>query len=123
MTTRPDVAASRGADRGVATVLAAGAVVVLLLVLSLLLELGAVVATRHRAEVAADLAALAGAAEGVRGREVGCARAASVAADGGGRLVACTWSGWTLSVRVEVACPCPLSDGDTLTGRARAGPS
>ena len=111
-------------DSGVATVVAAGAAAVLVLLLLLVVDLGTAVASRHRAESAADAAALAGAAEGVRGRDVGCARAEAVAAANGGRLVDCVWDGWTLSVRTERDCACPLpAVSGRSTGRARAGPS
>ncbi|MDL5154489.1 Rv3654c family TadE-like protein [Actinomycetospora termitidis] len=108
-------------DRGVATVVAAAAIGALALLLGTLLVLGSAVATRHRAGVAADLAALAGAAEAVRGREAGCATAAEYARRNGGTLVACTWHGWDLAVDVALECGC-LPVGDTTTVRARAGP-
>lgn len=109
-------------DDGVATVAAAGAVAVLLVLLGLLLQCGAVVATRHRAEGAADLAALAAAGDGVLGPDVGCARASEVAALNGAVLVECRWSGWTVAVRVEERCSCPLPVSGPSSGRARAGP-
>ena len=54
-------------DPGYATVFAAAAVGVLVLLLGLGLQVGAAVLARHRAETAADLAALAGAREAVAG--------------------------------------------------------
>ena len=110
-------------DSGLASVAAAGMVIVLVVLLGLVLALGSVAAARHRAEVAADLAALAGAAEGVRGREAGCARAAAVAAHATGRLVECSWSGWTLTVAVAAPCECPRRGRSDPIGRARAGPA
>ena len=110
-----------GDDRGVATVIAAGAIGVVALLLGALAVLGAVVVTRHRAATAADLAALAGAAESVRGRDAGCARARELAERNGGVLVTCTWSGWDLQVDVARSCGC-LPVADTATVRARAGP-
>lgn len=108
-------------DRGLATVLAAGAIGVVGLLLGALLVLGSAVATRHRAENAADLAALAGAADAVRGREPACARAREVAGRNGASLVGCTWIGWDLQVDVALTCGC-LPVGDVATVRARAGP-
>ncbi len=108
-------------DRGLATVVAAGVIGVVGLLLGALLVLGAVVATRHRAENAADLAALAGAAESVRGREPACARARVVAERNGAALVDCTFLGWDLQVDVARSCGC-LPTADTTTVRARAGP-
>jgi secretion/DNA translocation related TadE-like protein len=75
-------------DAGTATVLAAAAVGVLVLLLGLGLQVGAATLARHRAETAADLGALAGAREAVRGRDVACARADAVVAGNGARLVA-----------------------------------
>jgi secretion/DNA translocation related TadE-like protein len=108
-------------DRGLATVVAAGAIGIVGLLLGALLVLGSAVATRHRAENAADLAALAGAADSVRGREPACARAREVAERNGATLVRCTWIGWDLQVDVARTCGC-LPVGDVATVRARAGP-
>ncbi len=110
-----------GDDRGLATVIAAGAIGVVGILLGALLVLGAVITTRHRAENAADLAALAGAAASVQGRGPGCARARDIAERNGSALVRCTWLGWDLQVDVARSCGClPLAD--TTTVRARAGP-
>ncbi|MDT7743360.1 MAG: hypothetical protein QOE59_2438 [Actinomycetota bacterium] len=108
-------------DRGLATVVAAGAIGVVGILLGALLVLGAAVATRHRAENAADLAALAGAGEAARGREPACAQAREVAGRNGATLVRCTWIGWDLQVDVASTCGC-LPVGDATTVRARAGP-
>jgi secretion/DNA translocation related TadE-like protein len=108
-------------DRGLATVVAAGVIGIVGLLLGALLVLGAAVATRHRAENAADLAALAGAADSVRGREPACAAAREVAGRNGATLVSCTWIGWDLQVEVARTCGC-LPVGDATTVRARAGP-
>lgn len=108
-------------DRGAATVVAAAMIGVLALLLTTLLVLGAAVATRHRAAVAADLAALAGAAEGVRGQQAGCDRARDLAARNGGELRSCVWQGWDVEVVVASTCGC-LPVGGDATVRARAGP-
>jgi secretion/DNA translocation related TadE-like protein len=108
-------------DRGFATVVAAGAIGLIGILLGALVVLGAVVATRHRAADAADLAALAGAAESVQGRDVACARARDIAERNGGVLVSCTWIGWDVQVDVARRCGC-LPTGDVATVRARAGP-
>jgi secretion/DNA translocation related TadE-like protein len=115
------VRAVLGDDRGAATVVAAAMIGALTLLLATVLVLGAVVATRHRAAVAADLAALAGAAEGVRGQESGCERARDLAARNGAELRSCVWTGWDLDVVVASTCGC-LPMGGTATVRARAGP-
>lgn len=108
-------------DAGAATVIAAGAIGVVAVLLGALVVLGAVVTTRHRAANAADLAALAGAAESVRGREAGCGRARELAERNGGRLASCTWLGWEVQVEVVRGCDC-LPVADSTTARARAGP-
>lgn len=110
-----------GGDRGIATVVAAGMIGIMGLLLGALLVLGSAVATRHRAENAADLAALAGAADAAQGREPACARAREVVERNGATLVSCTWIGWDLQVDVARSCGC-LPVGDAATVRARAGP-
>ncbi|MFC5139566.1 Rv3654c family TadE-like protein [Actinomycetospora rhizophila] len=109
-------------DAGSATVLAAAAVGVLVCLLGLGLQLGAATLARHRAEAAADLAALAGAREAVRGADVACARAGEIAAGNDARLVACAVEGWTVRVITAAPCRCLPSVSGDATGRARAGP-
>ena len=86
-------------DRGLATVVAAGVIGIVGLLLGAVLVLGSAVATRHRAENAADLAALAGSADAARGREPACATAREVAERNGATLVRCTWIGWGFAGR------------------------
>jgi secretion/DNA translocation related TadE-like protein len=109
-------------DDGYATVFAAAAVGVLVCLLGLGLQVGAAVLARHGAETAADLAALAGAREAVRGADVACARATEVAAGNDARLVACSVEGWTVIVVTERSCGCMPSVAGDASGRARAGP-
>jgi secretion/DNA translocation related TadE-like protein len=103
-------------------VLAAAAVGVLVLLLGLGLQVGAATLARHRAETAADLGALAGAREVVRGRDVACARAQAVVAGNGARLVACSVEGWAVVVVAATSCVCVPSVSGDAAGRARAGP-
>ena len=70
---------SRCDDRGSATLVAAGIVAVLLWVTGAGVYLGSVVVGRHRAQAAADLAALAGAAQLPSGVAAACTRATAVA--------------------------------------------
>jgi secretion/DNA translocation related TadE-like protein len=70
---------SRGDERGSATVLAAAMVAVLLSVTAAGAYLGSVVVARHRAQAAADLAALAAAAALPSGVAAACTRATAVA--------------------------------------------
>lgn len=110
-------------ERGAATVMAAAAVGVLVLLLGLGLQLGAATLARHRAETAADLAALAAAREAVRGEDLACARAGEVATANGAVLRSCRWSGWTVAVGTTAATrgvPSVIGDAE---GRALAGPT
>lgn len=102
--------------------LAAAAVGVLISLLALGLQIGAATLARHRAEAAADLAALAGAREAVRGADVACGRAREVAAGNGARLVDCAVEGWSVRVVTATSCACLPSVSGEATGRARAGP-
>jgi secretion/DNA translocation related TadE-like protein len=116
--------APRGAtDSGIATVWAAIAVAALVAVLAAMLGLVAAVGGRHRAEAAADLAALAAAVQAVRGETVACGRAGQVATGTGGRLVLCRVRGGVAEVEVEVALRIALLGGVTARSRARAGPA
>jgi secretion/DNA translocation related TadE-like protein len=109
-------------DRGVTTVWAATAVAVLIAVLAAMLDLAGATAVRHRAEAAADLAALAAAGHALDGEEAACARAAEVATSGGARVVLCRLRGWEVLVEVEVGVRLSLLGATTVRGRARAGP-
>lgn len=109
-------------DDGVATVFACVACVVLLALAGLAIQLGAVLVARHRAEVAADLAALAGAAVVLRGESAACGRAAEVSQANGSELSSCQVIGADLRVQVRSG----VRAGPLLgwaTGRARAGPA
>lgn len=77
---------------------------------------------QHRAQAAADLGALAGAARAVEGPQVACARAGTIVAANGARLARCELVGFHLTVTVEVS-PGPAVDvGRVATATARAGP-
>ena len=109
-------------DSGVATVWAAAAVAVLTTVLVACLHLGAALLARHRAESAADLAALAAAREAVRGEAPACRRAVEIAAAMGGEVARCRLVGWNALVEVRVVLPFALPGLTTANGRAMAGP-
>jgi secretion/DNA translocation related TadE-like protein len=82
---------------------------------------GAARATRHRAESAADLAALAASAHAAEGAGAACRRASAVARGGGGRLSACELHGRVADVAVVVTLRGPVPG--RLAARARAGPA
>lgn len=114
------------ADRGAGTVLAVCLVAVTLAAtVAAFVWVGAVVA-RQRADAAADLAALAAAAEALRGGD-GCAAAQRVAAAMSARAVACqVGPDGAADVLTEVDLPSGFLrrfDLPDARGRARAGPS
>ncbi|OPE52010.1 helicase [Mycolicibacterium diernhoferi] len=82
--------------------------------------LGSVVIARHRAQSAADLAALSAAAWVAAGHQVACARAVSVAAAVRTAVTDCTVQGLDAVITVEAAAGVP---GWRASARARAGPA
>lgn len=109
-------------DRGSATIWAAAFVGLIWLSCSAALLYGGAVTGRHRAESAADLAALAAAAHIPDGSAIACALAAKVAAGNGGSLRSCRVAGD--DVEVVVSRPVSLAGVGVrfATARARAGP-
>ncbi len=112
----------RSRDRGAATVLSAVVAMGLLVVLWMGVQLGAVLLGRHRAEGAADLAALAAASHTSSGSEFGCSRARWVVSSMDATMVSCRWDGADALVRVRAALPGMLSEFGSVSARARAGP-
>lgn len=117
------LAGDRGAgDRGAASVwvLAVGLVLVAAGLAGA--AFGAARMAHQRAVVAADLAALAGAARAIEGTAVACGRAGEFATHNDARLMSCTLDGLDLVVTVELtATPLPgLSR--RISVAARAGP-
>jgi secretion/DNA translocation related TadE-like protein len=109
-------------DQGAATVWAAGAIVVLVSITLFGLHLGEAVVVRHRAESAADLAALAAAATVVAGEQYACTQARRVTDRMRVRLESCRAQGWDVLVDVVARPAGWLADLGVATGRARAGP-
>ncbi|WAC92037.1 Rv3654c family TadE-like protein [Mycobacterium sp. Aquia_213] len=98
--------------------LAAAMVGVLLCVTGAGLYVGSVVVARHRAQAAADLAALAAAARLPSGAEAACARASAVARGMRVDDVGCRVDDLDVVVTVRVAVPF----GGVAQAAARAGP-
>ncbi len=94
-------------------------VVVLLCVTGAVTYLGAAVVARHRAQAAADLAALAAASRLPSGAGMACARAAAVARRMGVDAVRCEVDGLDVVVSVDVA----VAGVGTARAAARAGPA
>jgi secretion/DNA translocation related TadE-like protein len=109
-------------DRGSVTVWATGGIAVVMAVTTGLLWLASAVVTRHRAESAADLAALAAASTAVAGERQACGQARWVAENMGVRLLTCRLSGWDALVEVVAVPPGVLSHLGSAVARARAGP-
>lgn len=118
-----------GRDRGSATIwVLACSIVVLLVALVVAIRTAAAVA-RHRAETAADLAALAAAGRIGYVPDVAaiCAAAEAIATANRGRLLACTallqpdGQSGTVSVRAAFSAELPIVGNVRATASARAG--
>jgi secretion/DNA translocation related TadE-like protein len=105
-------------EHGSATVWALFTGLVFLLVAATLAAGGAVTVARHRAQAAADLAALGAALRAWDGEPIACARAAELSARNGASLAACRLDGLDAIVTVEVRTP----QWGTARASARAGP-
>ncbi|OFE18790.1 hypothetical protein BA895_00970 [Humibacillus sp. DSM 29435] len=114
------VAVSEGRDRGAGTVLAVTLTGVVLGVTLAALVLGSAVVASHRARLASDLAALAGASQAQLGVGAGqaCAEAGRVAASNGATLSWCSVDGQEVLLVVSV----PAGLTGLATARSRAGP-
>ncbi|ANR94004.1 helicase [Mycobacterium avium subsp. hominissuis] len=98
---------------------AAWMVVVLLSATGAAVYLGAAVVARHRAQAAADLAALAAAARLPSGADAACARAAAVAHSMRVDDIGCVADGLDVVVTARVA----VGAVGTAVAAARAGPA
>jgi secretion/DNA translocation related TadE-like protein len=83
---------------------------------------GSAVVARHRAQAAADMAALAGAAALPGGSEVACQRASVVGRAMGGTVTACSTDELDLVVIVDVQLGLPARGLGSAGAVARAGP-
>lgn len=102
--------------------LAVTLIAVLVAVTSAVAVVGSAVAARHRAQAAADLAALAGAGRLASGPQVACQWADSVTGAMGVRLAACRVDGLDVVVTAEVAVRLGRLGLGTASAKARAGP-
>jgi len=117
------VSAARPRDEtGAATLLVVAMAGVLLMVGSALGVVQAMVVAHRKAQAAADLSALAGAAARAQGQEP-CPAAETVARRNGAQLVRCQESAGDLIVEVVVTGPRWLGQQGDLTAEARAGPA
>jgi secretion/DNA translocation related TadE-like protein len=88
----------------------------------LVVQFGGVVVARHRAQAAADLAALAAAAELWNGAEAGCAAAESLGRRMAAHLARCEIDGWDAVITVEEKVPLGPFGTRSIRAVARAGP-
>lgn len=111
-------------DQGNATVLGAFAIAALAAVLVMVIFVGAAVLARHRAQAAADLSALAAAADHVAGNTDPCAVARAVAAAQrpSTEVVSCRLDGEDVLVSVRVPVDLGSFGVRAATASARAGP-
>jgi secretion/DNA translocation related TadE-like protein len=108
-------------QRGAASLLVVALLSVLLLVGAALGAVAAMVRAHRIAQSAADLSALAGAAE-LQGGEDACAAASRIAGANGAGLSSCLVQGEEVVVEVTVAGPRWLGQRADLSARSRAGP-
>ncbi len=108
-------------ERGAAALLAVAMTGVLMFVSSALGLASGLFVAHRRAQAAADLAALAGAAAAARGQPA-CVATDEVARRNGARVEECSVDGDTVSVRVVVAGPGWRGLQADLDASARAGP-
>ncbi|MCU1647570.1 MAG: flp pilus-assembly TadE/G-like family protein [Nocardia sp.] len=111
-----------GGEAGGVTVVACVALLALLTLTVLVAQVGVAVVGRHRAQSAADLAALAAAAGLDRGTAAGCARAEEIARRMGVRIVGCTVAEWDVTITVEGRMTLGPLGVRSVRAMARAGP-
>lgn len=109
-------------ERGAVTVLALALLGFLLMVTGALAVVGAIIVAHRRAQSAADLAALAGAAALQHAADA-CGEAGAVAAANQARLSTCRITGRDVVVMVHVDGPHWLGQRGSLSAMARAGPA
>jgi secretion/DNA translocation related TadE-like protein len=110
-------------DRGAATLWVLTFTAIIWLAGVSAMAVGGVRTARHRADAAADLAALAAAARVPEGGVAACARARSIAAESAARIARCVVEDGTVDVSVTLVLRVPLGVGAVRVGsRARAGP-
>lgn len=110
-------------ERGSGTILAIGVGAVLIVGGLVGTALATVIAATHRADAAADLAALSAARLLVENEEEACAKARSVAAANAVELETCQTANLTVEIVVRARTGRLFGTSLMVRGRARAGPS
>ena len=108
-------------DAGFSTIAGLALMGVVLAFAAVVALLGSIAVTRHRAESAADLAALAAAKHALEGPTAACQSARRIAADQHGIVVSCALDGLDAVVEVAIRPPGWLGTLGLVRGRARAG--
>ena len=93
-----------------------------LALLAIGLQLSSAVVARHRAEAAADLAALASATKAIAGPEAACRSATLVAERMSTTLTGCELHGWEAIVRISARPSGLVERFGVANATARAGP-
>lgn len=109
-------------DQGSVVILALIACALLGSFLAATLVAGVAMVARHRAQSAADLAALGGARAVLAGSD-GCAVAVRIAAVNAAQVIGCRLDGPVIELTVRVGSPRFALLFPPVTGRARAGPA
>jgi secretion/DNA translocation related TadE-like protein len=109
-------------DRGSATLLAVAMMAMILAVVGAAVVVGSAVIARHRAQSAADLAALAAAGRLADGQNAACGWAAAVAQQMNARVTACAVESLDVVVTVDVDAALGRWGLGTARAAARAGP-
>ena len=110
-------------DTGSATLWVVVAMAVVVAVAAGCVAVGTVVVARHRADIAADAAALAAAGAVLDGQAAACTAAAAIARLDGALLTRCGLDGAGAQVEVRLSLPGGLGRFGTAVGQARAGPA
>lgn len=109
-------------ESGGATVLACFALAALVVVTAALVHLGGAVVSRHRAQAAADLSALAAAYALDGGAESACAAASTIVSRMRVRLDDCVVDGWQVVVSTTASAGSGVLPVGPARAVARAGP-
>ena len=110
-------------DEGSASIIVVAVGLAAVLVAAALADAGAVIVAHHRAQAAADLSALAGAAHAIEGASASCAAAGVSADENGAQMLHCGLDGWDVVVTVQVRPFGPAAAFGSATASARAGPA
>lgn len=111
-----------GDDRGSASILGCSVMAALVAITAMAVHAGAAVVTRHRAQAAADLSALAVASALDRGVTTACGAADRITTRMRVQVRRCEIDGWDAVVEVSASIS-PLFAGVDAGAVARAGPA